>query len=64
MDSHIAFIAAAYAVTAVVIGALVVGAVVDHRAQIRALAELESRGVGRRSSRAAGEPETGGRVPR
>ena len=59
MGPHGAFILAAYVVTALVIGGLVVRALLDHRAQIRALAELESRGMGRRSGRAAGEPAGG-----
>ena len=50
---HGFFIAGSYAVTALVIGALVLRAVLDHRAQIRALAELESRGARRRSERRA-----------
>ena len=51
MGPHAAFIVAAYAVTALVIGGLIVRAVLDHRAQTRALAELESRGAGRRPRR-------------
>ena len=50
---HGFFIAASYGVTALVIGALVLRAVVDHRAQTRALSELESRGARRRSDRKA-----------
>ncbi|NIX75483.1 heme exporter protein CcmD [Microvirga terricola] len=49
--THGFFIAFAYAVTALVIGGLVVRAVLDHRAQARALAALEARGVSRRSRR-------------
>jgi len=48
---HAGFIVAAYAVTGFVVLGLVVRAVVDHRAQQRALDELERRGVGRRSRR-------------
>jgi heme exporter protein D len=51
--SHGFFIVASYAVTALVIGALVLRAVLDHRAQQRALAELETRGAHRRSDRRA-----------
>ncbi len=51
MGPHAAFILAAYAITALVIGGLVLRAVLDHRAQSRALADLESRGAGRRSRR-------------
>jgi heme exporter protein D len=50
MGQHAGFILASYAVTALVIGALVLRAILDHRAQVRALADLESRGVARRSS--------------
>jgi heme exporter protein D len=48
---HAGFIVASYVVTALVIAGLVVRAVIDHRAQTRALAELEARGAGRRSRR-------------
>ena len=51
---HAFFIAAAYLITALVMLGLVVRAIVDHRAQARRLAELEARGIGRRSG-AAGE---------
>jgi heme exporter protein D len=61
MASHAAFILAAYTVTGLVIGGLVLRAVLDHGAQTRALADLESRGIGRRSSRAEEEPAGSGR---
>jgi heme exporter protein D len=48
---HAGFILAAYAATALVVAALILRAVIDHRAQRRALSELESRGIGRRSRR-------------
>ncbi|HEY8380829.1 MAG TPA: heme exporter protein CcmD [Microvirga sp.] len=48
---HVTFIAASYTATALVVGGLILRAVLDHRAQVRALAELEGRGVGRRSGR-------------
>ena len=51
MGPHAPFILAAYAVTALVLAGLVLRAILDHRAQARALAELESRGAGRRSRR-------------
>ena len=50
MGPHTGFILASYAVTAMVIGALVLRAILDHRAQVRALADVESRGMARRSS--------------
>jgi heme exporter protein D len=46
---HTGFIVASYAVTAVVIVGLILRAVLDHRAQRRALNDLETRGMGRRS---------------
>ena len=48
---HAGFILAAYAATAVVVAALILRAVIDHRTQRRALSDLESRGIGRRSRR-------------
>jgi heme exporter protein D len=51
MGQHAAFIAAAYAVTTLVVMGLIVRAVLDHRAQQRRLSELEARGARRRSSR-------------
>ncbi len=50
MGSYAFFILGSYAVTALVVAALVVHAVLDHRAQVQALSELESRGVRRRSA--------------
>lgn len=47
LDPHAPFIIASYAVTALVIGGLILKIVADHRAQKRALADLEARGVGR-----------------
>ncbi|WP_134500851.1 heme exporter protein CcmD [Microvirga pakistanensis] len=49
--THSFFIVMSYALTGLVIAGLILRAVVDHRAQVRALAELESRGIGRRSRR-------------
>ncbi len=49
--SHTFFIAFSYVLTALVIAGLILRAVIDHRIQTRALAELESRGVSRRSRR-------------
>jgi heme exporter protein D len=48
--SHIGFIAGAYIATALVLGALVAWVVFDGRAQRRRLAELEARGIKRRSA--------------
>jgi len=49
--THSFFIALSYILTALVVAGLILRAVIDHRAQVRALAELESRGIGRRSRR-------------
>lgn len=51
MSQHTFFIAMSYAVTALILAGLILRAVVDHRIQTRALAELEARGVSRRSRR-------------
>ncbi len=49
--SHGFFIAFSYILTGLVVAGLILRAVIDHRIQVRALADLESRGVGRRSRR-------------
>lgn len=49
--SHTFFIAFSYIVTALVVVGLILRAVIDHRIQRRALADLESRGVSRRNRR-------------
>jgi heme exporter protein D len=51
LGPHAGFILAAYAAVAVVLGGLTLSVVLDHRAQKRALADLEQRGAGRRSER-------------
>jgi heme exporter protein D len=48
--NHMGFIVAAYAVTAIVIGALIAWVMLDYRTQQRTLAELDKRGVSRRSA--------------
>jgi len=50
--THAGFIVSAYAVAVVVVAALVAWVVLDHRAQKRVLADLEARGLTRRSDRA------------
>jgi heme exporter protein D len=52
LGPHAAFIVSAYVAAAVVIGALIAWVLLDHRAQRRKLADLEARGVTRRSGRA------------
>jgi heme exporter protein D len=49
LGPHAFFIVTAYAVSAVVIGVVIAWIIADHRAQRRDLAELEIRGVMRRS---------------
>jgi heme exporter protein D len=49
LGSHAGFIVAAYTTTAAVVAALIVWVIADHGAQKRALAELERRGITRRS---------------
>ena len=49
--SHTFYIAFSYILTGLVVTGLILRAVIDHRIQVRALAELESRGIGRRSRR-------------
>ena len=52
LGPHAGFIIAAYLVTGVVVLGLVVWVMADRRAQARALADLEMRGVRRRSESA------------
>jgi heme exporter protein D len=60
LGPHAFFIIAAYAATALIIGGLILRAVIDHRAQVRALAELEGRGVRRCSNVSAPSPLASG----
>ena len=53
--AHEGFIVAAYAVTVVVLLGMVVWIILDGRAQKRRIAELEARGIRRRSARKASE---------
>jgi heme exporter protein D len=50
LGPYAGFIIAAYAAALVVIAALIGWIVADHRAQRRTLADLEARGITRRSS--------------
>jgi heme exporter protein D len=54
--NHIGFIVAAYAAAAVVVGILIAWVAVDYRAQRRHLADLELRGITRRSAAVRTEP--------
>jgi heme exporter protein D len=49
--SHTFFIVCAYGVTALILAGLIGRAVIDHRIQARALADLEARGASRRPRR-------------
>ena len=53
LGNHAGFILAAYGIAILVIGVLFVWILVDGRSQRRQLADLESRGVRRRSDRSA-----------
>ncbi|MFZ2064465.1 MAG: heme exporter protein CcmD [Xanthobacteraceae bacterium] len=53
---HMPFIVGSYAAAAIVIVILIGWVVLDFRAQKRALTELETRGVTRRSSTVARQP--------
>jgi heme exporter protein CcmD len=55
--THTGFIVTAYAFAFGVIGGLTAWVLADYRAQLRKLAELEKRGVARRSAAPAGTIE-------
>ena len=57
LGPHAAFIVAAYVVTFVAIAALALFIIEDDRKQRRLLAELEARGIRRRSARVSSEPK-------
>jgi heme exporter protein D len=52
---HLPFIVGAYVAATIVIASLIVWIMLDYRAQRRALADLEMRGVSRRSAPASAE---------
>ena len=54
--NHLPFIVGSYAAATIVVGLLIVWIMLDYRAQRRALADLEMRGVSRRSAAANAEP--------
>jgi heme exporter protein D len=54
LGPHADFIIAAYAVAIVIVASIIVWVVIDHRHQSRILADLESRGVTRRSAAGQG----------
>ena len=49
LGPHAAFIVAAYAAAVIVLGGVIAWVLLDYRAQRRKLADLEARGVTRRS---------------
>jgi len=51
LGPHAAFIVGAYAVALLIVAVLVIWVVVDHRRQKQILADLEARGIVRRSER-------------
>jgi heme exporter protein D len=54
LGPHAAFIVTAYGLAALIVGAMIAWITLDHRRQTRSLADLEARGVTRRSERPAG----------
>jgi heme exporter protein D len=56
LGPHAGFIEIAYGFAALIVAVMIVWIVVDHRRQTRSLAELEARGLTRRSERAASMP--------
>ena len=54
--NHMDFIAGAYAAAIVVVGGLIAWVLLDYRAQVRKLADLEKRGITRRSAAGHAEP--------
>jgi heme exporter protein D len=51
LGPHAAFIVGAYAAAVLIVAGLIAWVVLDHRRQARALADLQARGVTRRSGR-------------
>jgi len=54
--NHLGFILAAYAATVLVIGVLIAWVALDYRVQRRVLADLDAKGVGRRSAATRSAP--------
>jgi heme exporter protein D len=53
LGPHAAFIVIAYGFATLIVGGMIAWIVLDHRRQLRSLAELEASGVTRRSERTA-----------
>jgi heme exporter protein D len=60
LGPHAFFIVIAYSAAALIVGAMIAWVLIDHRRQSRMLADLEARGITRRSERSerAGEATT------
>jgi heme exporter protein D len=56
LGPHAAFILTAYAAAVVIVGCLIAWVLLDYRAQLRKLGDLEARGVTRRSGAAKPSP--------
>jgi heme exporter protein D len=56
LGPHAAFIVIAYAAAVVILGGLIAWVLLDRRAQLRKLADLEARGMTRRSGPAKSAP--------
>jgi heme exporter protein D len=56
LGPYAGFIVAAYGITFAVVAALIAWVIADHRVQTRVLADLETRGVTRRSEQNRGTP--------
>ncbi|MEA2938473.1 MAG: heme exporter protein [Alphaproteobacteria bacterium] len=56
LGPHAAFIVAAYTVALLIVAAMIAWVVLDHRRQVRVLADLEARGITRRSGRNESKP--------
>ncbi|ESY78421.1 MAG: heme exporter protein CcmD [Mesorhizobium sp.] len=56
MSAHALYVAAAYAITALVLAGLIGWILLDQRARRRELAELEAAGVKRRSDKGTAKP--------
>ena len=54
--NHMGFIVASYAAAVAVVGVLIAWVTLDYRTQRRRLADLEMRGITRRSASARSEP--------
>ena len=53
LGPHAAFIVIAYGIVTATVGIMIAWIMIDYRRQLRSLAELEARGVTRRSERTA-----------